>query len=687
MQDLHFLSSTALELLALPPQANLYQFIGEKLGEIVPESIVSVSSYDSTSGSLVTRALIGLGKYSTEIIKLIGWNPIDVPFRINDEEARSHLLKGTLFKGPGSIHELTFGKIPRSISHRVERLLGIGDIYGIGFSWGGEFYGSAMIASRSTESLLKKKETIEAFIHQASIALQRREVENALRESEQRYRSIFQNSRDGIVLFHSDDRILAANPEACRMHGYTEEEILGLSRDDIVDTGDPRLRESIEKRIQTGFFKGEVTHARKDGSKFPCEVTTAAIQDNNPLKSRVAIFRDVTERKQIEEEKERMAERLAESERRYRSLFESMSEGFVLFRVLRDEKGNPADFQYLEMNPAWERLIRLSRKEAAGKLASEVLPDAMTWDVVLARNVLGSPNAFKIERYSRWAGKWLEYCAYSPGQDLMAVLFTDITERKRAEEALRAARDELEMRVRKRTAELERRNRELQDFAFVASHDLREPIRKIQTLGDLLMLKGADHLNEMETDYINRMSSAANRMQQLLDALLRYSRIQNKKKDFEPVRLEDIAKKAAGDLDVSVRQIGARIEIGRLPSIMGNPYQLLQLFQNLIGNAAKYSRPDVKPFIRVYAEEHGGVCDIFVEDNGIGFDEKYLDKIFQPFQRLHAKHEYSGTGIGLSICKKIVESHGGTIIARSTPGKGSTFIVTLPLRGADNNPD
>jgi light-regulated signal transduction histidine kinase (bacteriophytochrome) len=170
-------------------------------------------------------------------------------------------------------------------------------------------------------------------------------------------------------------------------------------------------------------------------------------------------------------------------------------------------------------------------------------------------------------------------------------------------------------------------------------------------------------------------------MQELLDALLRYSRIETQGRDLVPMKLEDIVRAVTNDLEVSINRIGAHVEVGSLPVINGDPYQWRQLFQNLIVNAVKYHRSEVKTVIKVFGEDNNGMCNISVEDNGIGFDEKYLDKIFQPFQRLHGKNEYPGTGIGLAVCKKIIERHGGTITARSAPGKGSTFIATLPVNG------
>jgi light-regulated signal transduction histidine kinase (bacteriophytochrome) len=261
----------------------------------------------------------------------------------------------------------------------------------------------------------------------------------------------------------------------------------------------------------------------------------------------------------------------------------------------------------------------------------------------------------------------------------MAGAVQDITERKRMEEKLLKAHDELEFRVKERTEELVQLNRELQEFAFVASHDLSEPLRKIQAFGSLLREKSADRLTAQERDYVSRMTGAATRMQELLEALLRYSRIETKGEDFRQTNLEDIVQDAASDLEIAIRELGAHMEIGPLPTVAGDPNQLRQLFQNLIANAVKYHRPGVKTVIKIYGEGNG-TRRIFVEDNGIGFDESYMEKIFQPFQRLHGRNEYSGIGMGLAICRKIVERHGGTITARSTPGKGSTFIVTLPVK-------
>ncbi len=244
----------------------------------------------------------------------------------------------------------------------------------------------------------------------------------------------------------------------------------------------------------------------------------------------------------------------------------------------------------------------------------------------------------------------------------------------------------LEERVRERTAELERSNKELREFTMVASHDLSEPLRKIQTFGSLLQARVSERLDDSSRDHLSRMVGAANRMQELLKALFKYSRLETRGEGFGPARLGEVVQGAAGDLDEAIRKAEARVEIGPLPTITGDPDQLRHLFQNLIANAVEYSRPGVRTVVRIYGEESGGQCRVFVEDNGIGFEEKYLDKIFQPFQMLHGRGKYPGIGIGLAVCKKIVERHGGTVTARSTPGKGSVFMVTLPVTPSGPEP-
>ncbi len=237
--------------------------------------------------------------------------------------------------------------------------------------------------------------------------------------------------------------------------------------------------------------------------------------------------------------------------------------------------------------------------------------------------------------------------------------------------------------------ELARSNAELQEFAYIASHDLQEPLRKIQAFGNRLQAQFGEFLGDRGQDYLDRMQSAAERMQALINDLLSLSQVTTKAQPFVSVNLNQLIQEVISDLELTIEQTGGRVEVGNLPTIEADPLQIRQLMQNLISNALKFHLPGVQPIVKVNSQpldiEQGTVkklevnhWQITIEDNGIGFDEKYLDRIFNVFQRLHNRSEYEGTGMGLAICRKVVERHGGSITATSTPGQGAKFIITLP---------
>ena len=237
-------------------------------------------------------------------------------------------------------------------------------------------------------------------------------------------------------------------------------------------------------------------------------------------------------------------------------------------------------------------------------------------------------------------------------------------------------------------SQLEKSNKELQEFAYIASHDLQEPLRKVQAFGDRLEQKYGDILAGQGKEYLDRMQNAAGRMQTLIQSLLEYSRVTSNAQQHESVDLNTIVKEVLSDLEIRMEQVKGTVEVGELPAIHGDPVQMRQLFQNLIGNALKFHLEGVAPIIKISGREIQRKKDdsstmryheISVADNGIGFDQKFVDRIFGIFQRLHGRTEYEGTGIGLSVCRKIVERHGGTITARSAPGEGATFIFELPI--------
>ncbi|UCD35532.1 MAG: hypothetical protein JSU90_01495 [Nitrospiraceae bacterium] len=245
----------------------------------------------------------------------------------------------------------------------------------------------------------------------------------------------------------------------------------------------------------------------------------------------------------------------------------------------------------------------------------------------------------------------------------------------------------IEQELKVYSEKLKKSNQELQDFAHIASHDLQEPLRKVAAFGERLRMKYGNVLGEQGIDYLERIDSATGRMRNLIQGLLAFSRVTTKAQPFKKVDIGKVITGVLSDLEMRIQDTGGHVEVAQLPIIDADPLQMQQLFQNLIGNALKFHNKDHPPLVRVSAEPSGdnGVharpgryYRIIVEDNGIGFDNKYEERIFGVFQRLHGRKEYEGSGIGLSVCKKIAERHGGTISAKSAPGEGAKFIITLP---------
>jgi two-component system CheB/CheR fusion protein len=330
--------------------------------------------------------------------------------------------------------------------------------------------------------------------------------------------------------------------------------------------------------------------------------------------------------------------------------------------------------------------------------------DRERWDAVYA-DALAERQTFSVEfRLRREDGvyRWMlatgnpthSYLKTPFGQRMFDGFIgtcVDISEHKQSLASIQESQE----RLQRLNDRLRQSNQELKDFVYVASHDLQEPIRKIITFGERLRHSLSDTLPEAAQDNLGRIESAAYRMHQLINALLDYTRLTTKPQTFQPVNLGNILQEALSDLELAIEDKKASIEVGPLPAIEADPVQLRQLFQNLISNALKFSRPDEPPVISITCERIHGLedayrpylhqpnqyfCALMVEDNGIGFEPQHAQKIFKAFQRLHSSSQYHGTGIGLAICRKIVERHGGAILADSLPMTYTRFVVLLPFQ-------
>jgi PAS domain S-box-containing protein len=361
--------------------------------------------------------------------------------------------------------------------------------------------------------------------------------------------------------------------------------------------------------------------------------------------------------------------RLIEKMRLRDRFFEMSAEVFVVF--------DPKLRRWTQVNPVFSQLTGYSAEELCGREFTEFVhpddrPAAQARAGDLARRI-GVPRNFQ-NRYVCRDGsvRWLDWVSVPAPDGLVYGVGRDITERKKAEVALDQT-----------LADLNNRNRELQDFAFIASHDLQEPLRKIRAFSDRLQQRHAAELAPEARDYLDRTGQAAARMQTLIDDLLAYSRVA-RGKPFARVDLGGVLAAVLEDLEARLESSGGQVEAGPLPTVEGDPTQLRQVFQNLLANALKFRAPERAPRVRISAEPvrigDAPGWQLTFADNGIGFEPRYADRIFGPFQRLHGRQEYEGTGIGLAIVRRIIERHRGTIQADGRPGEGATFTVRMPER-------
>jgi PAS domain S-box-containing protein len=470
-------------------------------------------------------------------------------------------------------------------------------------------------------------------------------------------------------------------------------------------------RQSSERRLRAvgeasrrtvAALEGELANTRKAGVQL--QISKAQAQQRvEGLEAAVSVLRTelddlkrveqrlAEERRVLESSKARLEAHVRERTHEVRKL-QRQSE-LILNSAGEGICGLDANGRITFANPAAAKLTGWPLEELIGKTEQEMFGHNGCAAAPDAADNNSDQRTFSHRDGQRFTVESVRTPIHEEGQVVGAVLvFKDITERKRVEEALA-----------QQAAELARSNTELEQFAFVASHDLQEPLRKIQSFGDRLEAKCNGALGPDARDYLARMQNASARLRTLIDDLLAFSRVIRRAEPFVRADLRAVAKEVLGDLEVRIEKSGAKVEVGELPVIEADPTQMRQLLLNLIGNSLKFQPPGAVPVVKVQGRiipwegaadaalvkrlassvnptgTPQQLCELTIQDNGIGFDEKYSERIFAVFQRLHGRSEYEGTGVGLAVCRRIAERHHGAIICHSKPGEGATFIVTLPL--------
>lgn len=514
--------------------------------------------------------------------------------------------------------------------------------------------------------------------------------EEELKISEERFRGLFDNSAVGMAMVNLNGRFLQVNPVFEELFGYSREELLQI---DMQTLTHPAFMAASIKRLQqciTGQVEGftdEKKYIRKIGEEFWGQVSVSMVKDlsGNP-KHFISVISNIHEKK-LAEEALKMQVRV----------LESMDEGVSV----SDEKGI-----ILYTNAAEDSMFGYAPGELIGQHVSVQNVYTPEENQAIVASVIE-----ELRSKGFWNGEWhnrrkdgTAFFTYSHITSLdlgerrvLVCVQRDITEEKKNKEFLQQSAEVLEKRVLERTRELkeaneqlERSNAELEQFAYITSHDLQEPLRKIKTFASRIEDELTGSGQQTVLNHLSKVTTSAERMSVLIKDLLNYSRLTKEEKAMEPVDLNEIVGDVLSDLEVLVSQKKATVHAAGLPTIKGIRLQINQLFFNLIGNSLKFSKPGVAPDIRITAErlspsvayqeglKPAAFNRIIFRDNGIGFNPKYSEQIFEIFQRLHSREAFAGTGIGLALSKRVIENHHGIIRASSEEGKGATFIIYLP---------
>ena len=574
----------------------------------------------------------------------------------------------------------------------------------------GEFMGTIAISSeigrqrRLEEELITAKDDLETKViartRQLSEANQmlndeikeRRLAEISLKNSEKRFRDIYNNSPDAIFIESVDGKILDVNDAACKLHEATKEELLGKT---IFDLSPERIHAKILQHqpqiITGGLQKFESECLSMTGNIIPVEISAAIIDFKDQLALLMHV-RDISDRKRNEEllqklnveleakvnertkelqlinaqmqleiaEKEKVQVELKNSVQLYREIARNLPKA-AMFIFDKNMK-------YILAEGPLVGIISQPKAEIEGRTVTDSIRQSERERVEqIYRKILDGESSESEQTFLERSLKVYHMPIHNEAGDIIygMVMVFDISDLKN-----------VQVELEKRATQLQRSNEELERFAYVSSHDLQGPLRTIASYLQLLELRYKSKLDPEALEFIDFSVKGAKRMQQIILDLLNYSKLSSVHKPFVKTDTGEIIKTVLKTLDSSIKGSGAEIIVSDMHEITAEPSQLYQLFQNLIDNAIKFVK-DKKPVIKVFSIEHKSHWEFMVSDNGIGIKDEYQEKIFQIFQRLHSISEYAGTGIGLAICQRIVQLHGGKIWFVSKPGEGTTFHFTI----------